>query len=271
MRSFIVILGVLLLVFQAKAQNGKYPMGARQSAMGGASVVLKDQWGIYNNPGVLSLVEGSHVFATYQNRFNIAAFQVMGAGYVQSVGSFKAGAGFYRSGDDLFSEQRFNLAVSHQLDRVSLGVSVDYLQYDISTVGTKGVMVMEFGGLAEITDQIHFAAHIFNLNQAELVSEGNEKIPTVMKAGLSFRPTTDLILSVETEKDLDFDEVFKVGVEYQVVENVFLRTGLNTEPFNGAFGVGFYPSSFQFDYAFTNDTNLGAIHEVSVSYALSKP
>ncbi|MEQ9231268.1 MAG: hypothetical protein RIF46_11350, partial [Cyclobacteriaceae bacterium] len=173
--------------------------------------------------------------------------------------------------DEFFSEQRVNVAFGHKLDRVSLGVSVDYLQYNIATVGTKGAMIIEFGGVAEITEQILFGAHVFNINQAKLVKETDERLPTVMKAGLSFLPSPDLIISIETEKDLDYDEVFRVGLEYQIVENLFIRTGLSTEPFNGAFGVGFQPKRFQVDYAFSNDSNLGSVHEVSVSYSLQKP
>lgn len=246
-------------------------MGARNAAMGGATTTLGDQWSLFNNIGAMGLIEGDHAFTSYQNRFNVAEFQTVGAGFIHDFGGLVGGVGFYRFGDEFFSEQRVNLAFGHKLDRVSLGVSVDYLQYNIATVGSKGSMVIEFGGVAEITEKIQFGAHIFNVNQANLVKETNEKIPTVMKAGLSFLPTEGLIINVETEKDLDYDEVFRVGLEYQIVENFFIRTGLSTEPFNGAFGVGFRPKRFQVDYAFSNDSNLGSVHEVSLSYSFKKP
>ncbi len=245
-------------------------MGARNAALGGATTTTGDQWSLFNNVGALGLVDGSYAFSSYQNRFNIAEFQTVGAGFVHDFGGLVGGAGFYKFGDEFFSEQRVNVAFGHKLDRVSLGVSVDYLQYNIATVGTKGAVIIEFGGVAEITEQILFGAHVFNINQARLVKETDERLPTVMKAGLSFLASADLVISIETEKDLDYDEVFRVGVEYQIVENLFIRTGLSTEPFNGAFGVGFQPKRFQIDYAFSNDSNLGSVHEVSVSYSLLK-
>jgi len=243
-------------------------MGGRNAAIGGASLTLGDHWSIFNNVGALALSDNNTAFTSYQNRFNLSEFQVVGAGYVHSIKKAVAGVGFYRFGDVLFSEQRVNLAIGHKLDRVSLGVSVDYIQYDISTVGTKSAIVIEFGGVAEITDQIQFGAHIFNVNQAELATADREKLPTIMKAGLSFRPTPELMINLETEKDLDFDEVFRLGLEYQIIETVYLRTGFRTAPFTGAFGLGFYPKQFQFDYSFSDDTNLGSIHEISVSYIL---
>lgn len=252
------------------SQNGKYPMGARQSAMGGASVALTDQWALFNNVGALGWLTEDYVFSSYQNRFGLSELSVVGAGYVQRFNKTTAGVGAYKFGDDLFSEQRLHVAVAHQLDMVSLGVSVDYLQYNISTVGTRGVMVVEFGGLANITKQLSVGAHVFNVNQARLVEGTEERVPTVMKAGIAYRPIDDLTINLETEKDLDFTEVFKAGLEYRIVEKVYLRTGFRTAPFNGAFGVGFHPKRFRFDYAFGNDTNLGATHEISAGFQIRK-
>lgn len=259
-----------LVAISALGQNGKYPLGARNASLGGASTTLGDQWSLFNNVGALALNNENAVFTSYQNRFNLSEFQVVGAGYIRVVRKTVGGVGFYRFGDDLFSEQRVNLAIGHKLDRVSLGLSIDYLQYNIATIGTKGRLLFEFGGVAEITDHIQFGAHIFNVNQAKLTSENPERLPTVMKAGLSFRPSDDLMINIETEKDLDFDEVFRLGLEYQIIENLFLRTGFSTAPFNGAFGIGFYPRKFQFDYSFSDNTTLGGVHEISISYLLKK-
>ena len=246
-------------------------MGARNSGMGGATTTLGDQWSLFNNVAGLGLVDGDYAFSSYQSRFGIKELQTIGAGFVHGFGKSTIGGGVFRFGDALFSEQRVSVGIGHQLDRVSLGISAGYLQYNISTVGSKGTLIIEFGGIANITEELSFGAHIFNVNQTSLVAEQDERIPTVMKAGLSYQPNEELILSVETEKDLDFDEVIRVGLEYQIVEDVFVRTGLNTEPFIGAFGIGFYPKNFQIDYSFSNDPNLGSIHEFSFSYVFSKP
>jgi hypothetical protein len=269
MRNLALLL--LLVSTGLLAQNGKFPMGARQASIGGAAVTLTDQWSLFNNVGALGLVSGDYGFTSYQNRFGISELSTIGAGYVKDFGSAAGGIGFYRFGDEYYSEQRVNLGYGHTLDMVSLGLSIDYLQYSITTVGSRGVVVLEFGGVAELTEKISFGAHIFNLNQANLVKDTGEKIPTVMKAGVSFRPSDDLMFNVETEKNLDFDEVFKAGLEYRIVEKVILRTGFRTAPFQGSFGIGFQPKKFQFDYAFGNDTNLGATHELSISYRIKQP
>lgn len=250
------------------AQDGKFNFGARNSGMAGASVTLGDQYSLFNNIGGLASVTDHALFGGYQNRYGVTEFQVIGAGaiYHSSIGN--AGVGFYKFGDDLFSQQRIHLAIGNKFQMVSLGLGADLLQYNVSTVGTKQALAIQFGGIAEITSKLFFGAHIFNLNQVNLVETTGERVPTVMKAGVSYRPNEELMINAEVEKDLDFDEIIKVGLEYQIIEHVFLRTGISTEPFLSAFGVGFHPKKLQFDYSYSNDSKLGSIHELSLAFSL---
>lgn len=261
---------VLSVLSFVRGQGGSFNLGARNSALAEASITLDDAHSLFNNVGGIARLENHSFIATYQNRYNIPEFQVVGTGiiYTSSIGN--AGIGFYKFGDDLFHQQRIHLALGNQFDRVSLGVGLGINQYHVSTVGTQHVLVLQFGGIAEITPQLLFGAHVFNLNQAKIVEETDEQVPTVMKTGISYRPTKEVIINIEVEKDLDYDEVIRAGVEYQVVKKVFIRTGVSTNPSVNAFGVGFNPKNLAFDYAYRNDVNLGAIHELSFTYSISK-
>lgn len=238
--------------------------------MAGASVTLGDEYSLFNNIGGLARVENHSAFASYQNRYGISEFQVIGAGAIYHSPFGNTGVGFYKFGDAIYSEQRLHLAFGNQFQMVSLGVGIDLHQVNIATIGTQRAIAIQFGGIAEITPQFRFGAHIFNVNQAEINNETGERVPTVMKAGLSYLPSSELRFTLEVEKDLGFDEVFKAGLEYQIIESVFVRTGISTEPFLGAFGVGFHPKNFKFDYAFSNESRIGSIHEISLAYAISK-
>ncbi len=233
-------------------------------------MTLGDHYSLFNNVGGLARVKSHFVFGGYQNRFGIREFQVIGAGAIYKTGLGNAGLGFHRFGDDLFSQQRLHLAIGNKFQLVSLGLAADLIQYNVSSVGTKRAIALEFGGIAEITSQLFFGAYIFNLNQVDLVKETGEKIPTVMKGGISYRPSEELFINVEVEKDLEFDEIIKAGLEYQIVENVFFRTGISSQPFLSAFGIGFHPKKLRFDYSYIDDSNLGSIHEVSLAYSFQQ-
>ena len=266
----ILLLLLVMYGFNAQAQIGSFNLGGRSAGMAGASLTLGDEFSLFNNIGGLGRVENHAAFASYQNRYGVSQFQVVGAGAIYHSDIGNAGVGFYKFGDDIYSEQRVHLAIGNKIQMVSLSLGVDLLQYNISTVGTNNAVAIQFGGIAEITKQLRFGAHVFNLNQAKLDSETGERLPTVMKGGLSYRPTDELMINMEVEKDLDFDEIFRAGIEYQIVEKVFVRTGISTQPFLGAFGIGFHPKNLKFDYAFSNDSKLGSIHEISVAYSFKQ-
>lgn len=270
MRSLITSFLAFFMLFASLGQDGTFSFGARNAGLAGASLTLDDEYSLFNNIGGMGRIENHAFFAGYQNRFNIAAFQVIGGGGIFHHTLGNAGLSYYKFGDDIFSQQKLQFAIGNKLQMVSLGLGVDWVQYDIATVGTQQVFAIQFGGVAEITPQFLFGAHIFNLNQATLISETGERLPTVMKSGISYRPTEELMLNAEVEKDLDFDEIFKAGVEYRIVENVFVRTGISTQPFTGAFGAGFHPKMLKFDYAYTNDAQLGNTHEFSLAYTFKK-
>ena len=258
------------MTFMSFSQDGKFNFGARDLGIGGASITLGDKYSLFNNIGGIARLEEHSLFGSYQNKYGIAEFQVVGVGAIYHSTLGNAGVGFYKFGNDLFSQQRVHVVVGNQFQMVSLGIGIDLLQYSISTVGTQHAFALQFGGIVEITPQFYFGAHIFNLNQVKLVKETNEKVPTVMKGGISYRSSSELMINLEVEKDLYFAEIIKVGLEYQIIENVYLRTGISSEPFLGAFGLGFSSGKIQSDYAYANDSRLGAIHEFSISYSFKK-
>ncbi len=263
-----LIILALLMLSESHAQDGDFGLGARNSALAGASSTLQDPWAIYNNIAGLGAITSSAGMISYQNRFGISAFQVVGGAYVQKTNLLNAGVSFYRFGDDLFNQQQMKIAIANQIDRVSLGLAASMVQVQIESLGSTNAIVLEFGGIATITDQLRFSGHAYNLNQAQLNEE--ETLPTIIKAGLAYQPIAKVLLVGEVQKDLDFDEIVKLGLEYEIIEHVWLRTGISTNPFKAAFGVGAFWRSVGIDYSFNDQTDLGSIHEFSMSYELSR-
>jgi len=263
----VLLLSLVLVISHAlRSQDGDFSFGARNSALGGASAVLSDAWSIYNNIAGLGNIKASTGMVGYQNRFGLSAFQVVGAAYVQQTSIVNGGLSFYRFGDELFNQQQVKLAVANSIQMVSLGLALDLVQVSIESLGTTRAAVLEFGGLVTISDQLQFAGHAYNINQAKL-SE-NETLPTILKAGIAYRPLSTISILGEVQKDLDFDEIVKVALEYEIVKEVWIRTGVSTNPFKAAFGAGTKWRSLGFDYAFNDQTDLGSIHEFSLAYYL---
>ena len=268
--SIVALAGFCLFGYWSNAQNGTFNLGARASGMGNASATLADEWSIFNNIGALAQVESPAAFATYQNRYGVPDLNTFGGGFAKPIFNGVGGIGIFRFGNDLYNEQKINVGFSNQFGLASLGLNVNYLQYNIVGAGTRSILFLDFGGLATLTEQLVFGAQITNINQAQLSSFSGEKVPTVMTAGLSYRPSDRLMLNAEVEKDLDFDAVLKFGLEYEIIDKLRVRTGIIGEPFESAFGIGFRPSSFDIDYSYRNNPDVGDIHEMSIVYRFAK-
>lgn len=250
------------------AQDGDFRLGARNAAMAGVSTTLEDGWAIHNNIAGIGRMDHSAANITYQNRFNLSNFQVVGGSYVQHMHFGNAGIGFYRFGDDLYSQQKMTLGFANTIEMVSLGVAASIVQVSIEGIGTESAVVLEFGGVANITEQLKFGAHVFNLNQADLAE--NIPVSTVIKGGVAYLITKELAINLEVQKDLDFEEIVRIGLEYEVIKNFWLRTGISTNPFRSAFGAAFHWKDFMLDYAFNDQSDIGVIHEFSLGYQIRK-
>lgn len=266
-----IVLFFTLLPHIVQAQDGAYYLGGRNTALSGASVTLADHWAIFNNPGALGSLQTSSAMVSYQNRYNLAGFHVVGGGFVYHHELANAGVKYFKFGDQLFNQQIAGLVLANRFQMVSLGLGVNVIQTHIEGQQTNRIIALEMGGTAEITNQILLGAHIFNFKHGQ-------NYPTTMKAGLSFRPTSSLKINAEVEKQLEAREKVKSGLEYEIIENVFVRTGVNIQSNDlskslvyGTFGLGLGLKGLLFDYAFTNE-DLGAIHEISLAYQLkTKP
>ncbi len=271
-RLCIFSLFLLCLTYQkASAQNGRYEISARNAAMAGASATVSDAFSAFHNVGTLGAYdEGLAAVAGYQNRFGIKELSLFGFGVAapMNFGTLSLMAGRYGT-TDLYNEQRLGLAFGNTIDFVSLGVAVNYIQYSIETAGTRRMVSIDFGGLVEVSKNLMFGAYIRNLNQAKIQDYTDERLPTLLVLGFSYRPIESLMVNAEVEKDVEQDTQVKVGLEYSPIQQVYLRTGIKVQPFEGAFGVGFRPKRFLFDYAYISTPDLGDKHELSIGYLIT--
>lgn len=267
-----LIFSLLFLPLLGYGQIDNEALGARARGLGNAAVTLRETWAIFNNVAGLATLEDASLGFTYDNRFGVAEFQTFGIAGVLPVAWGVGGLSVSRFGDELYSETRIGLGFARELDKVSLGLKVNYLQVNLQDLGSAGAVVLEFGGLVQISPELHLGAHIYNLNQAQMTTDFDdaERIPTVLKAGLSFRPIETLRLNVETEKDIDYEASFKAGVEYEIIPKLSLRTGIQTKPFANHFGLGFRPRRLDIQYALSSHQVLGLSHHLSLAWQFTQ-
>lgn len=267
--NFTLFFYLALAIWQHQAQaQEQCNFGARAAGMGWATVTVTDVWALSNNTAGIANSEASAVGVYAENRFSEFAFTTIalqGIYPTQKYGTY--GLSMSRFGDLLFSQQHVGLGVAHKLGQFSLGAKADVWQVAVKEYGSQKAIAMSVGVQGEVLPKLYFGAFAYNLNQARLASFEDERLPTVMKAGLSYRPTPRLLLAAETEKNIDHDADFKAGAEYALLQDKFiLRSGFSTRSSNLTFGAGFKARLVQVDYAFSSATLLGLSHYLSISY-----
>ncbi|MBX2969609.1 MAG: hypothetical protein KF803_09560 [Cyclobacteriaceae bacterium] len=265
-----VLLALLILfAIRAGAQSVSTLMGARANGMGYASAALFDSWGIFNNmAGIARLDEPSAIFV-YDLRPALPGGNRTAAGLAWPTQAGVIGGGVFRFGDDVYNESLLTAGFSNQFGLAALGVKVNYIQYSAEGFGRKGVFTIGFGGIAELTEQLSVGAYITNINQPK-ISEDGERIPTLLTAGICFKPTSKIIIATELEKDLEANANWKTGIEYSFHKKFCARTGFNLKPNTAFFGLGFKTPRLAIDYAIQHTVQLSLSHQASVNYFFNR-
>lgn len=262
----------LLLLLPGGLQAQTFPAfsGARAAGLGHAQVTLSDTWAVQNNIGALAFVEEPQLAFGFHTRLQLPELNTFGALLAWPLQSAALGVSFSRYGTGPYSLQSVGFGYSHRISYLSLGMKACYLQQSIEHVGSHGSLVLEAGGKAELNPQLHFAAHAYNLSQSRFSRHSEERIPILLKAGLSYLPTAKLQLHVQTFKDIEYPARFSAGIAYALIPQLVVRSGIQTRPLQPAFGLGFHLRRVLFDYAFQQQSQVGVKHQLSIGYRLQQ-
>jgi hypothetical protein len=271
---------LLLSIVGAYAQgNGPGTRGARAAALGNASVTLTDVWAVGNNAAGLGQLSRPVVGVYAENRYLLSALNTVAVAAAMPLGAVEndkaqngvVGVELQRFGGRLYNEQRVGAGYGYRGGLVSVGARVDMLQLSIEGLGSRQAVAVSLGGQAELVPKrLVFGAYLYNLNQAKLADYQDERVPTVLKAGLSYRPTTKVSLNIETEKDVEQEADFKAGLEYRMIEKLALRAGFRTLTEETTGGLGFQAGALQIDYAAAWHAALGLSQHVGISFQFEK-
>ena len=244
-------------------------MGARAQGMGHASACLYDVWALNNNVAGLAKTTSPGAGVSYHAIPTFPPFNRMSAVASVPLGWGVAGASLFRFGDDLYSEQIVSLGFANSFGLASLGLKVNYLQYRAEGLDTRGALSVSFGGIAHLTEQLSFGAHVINLNQPVINAQTGDRLPTLLTTGLTVQLSPNVIAAAEIEKDIDRSPTMKAGFEYQVLKKIALRGGFNIHPQSGFVGIGARAKKFDVGYTLEMNRLFGASHQASITFNAS--
>lgn len=281
MQKLIYIFLLTFFIQCSFAAGDNYGLGARSGGMANASVTLSDLWSIHHNQAGLANIESITTGIYYQNRFGLNELGVQGVALalpIQEMSKGVIGVSVTYFGYSQYSDSKIGLAYSKMLGKkYSVGLQLDYLQTRIGgDYGNRTAFAGELGIRAKLLSNLNLGVHIYNPTRSKIneftVQETllTERIPTIMRAGLSYTFSEQVLIAIEVEKDVYYSPIFKMGVEYRPVEQLYLRGGLATDPVYNTFGFGLYFKSFKLDFSGSKHQVLGYTSEISLIYGFAK-
>ena len=262
---YIILCGYVQTNCYAGGDN--FPLGARSAGMAAASVVLTDIWASANNQAGLGYLERSTAATYYENRLNVKSLSIQSGAFAIPVKSTTIGVNYRYFGFSKYNESKFGLAIGKRLgEKFALGVQMDYFHTHFAgDYGNFGALCGEIGLLYEPVKHLMVGAHLFNISQSRQKGNLNERIPTVMRFGIGYSIQDKATISLETEKDLRMDAVFKGGLEYNPIGELFIRCGVSTGYiYQYAFGLGYGWKNIKLDIAFSHHKFLGYSPHISI-------
>ena len=260
MKSIKLILFILLLPYLSIASSENHIAGARSNAMANASVAAFDIWANYNNQAGLAKLEKIHLGVFYENRFMLEDLSTKAIAFYlpTKLGGFNINLSQF--GSDLYKESKIGLGYSKALGKhFWASVQLNQMRVELNEIyGDQTKYNFELGLLAEIISGFYLGFHLFNPTQEKYETfYFDEAIPTVARFGCSWHLSDKTLLNSEIHKDFDHDIRLKIGLEHQLIDDLFIRLGVSNHPNQISFGMGYEFKIMKMNLAYSKHQTLG--------------
>lgn len=256
------ILLSLAISTTAMAYDISNPIGGRSAAMGRTSACSQGLWAIQNNPAGLSQLKGLAFGGYYENRWFTKATGFKSAAFAMSFDKAGTiGVSFNQFGYELYNENKLGIAYAKGFGQyIQIGIQLDYLFLKSNDdYGRQDAITFEIGLQSHVTDKLTLGTYLFNPVSFKMHTFNDAKIPTVFRFGIEYQFTKNFSAQCEIEKDTSHKGVsLRAGLEYEVINNLFIRAGAQSNPGIVTFGVGYQIKFFQINIAAQMHNKLGA-------------
>lgn len=269
MKHFLLICFSMLISISSSAFQYYKTVGAKSISMGGISLLPADFWSVFNNQAGLATNNywaGGFAYDSYLGIDKNLSLKSAGLIIPTKSGTFGLNLNYY--GYSAYNEQKIGLAYGKSLGKmVTVGLQIDYLSVNIGNdYGNAGAVTFELGIIAQISDNWQIASHVFNPFMVKIGQINPETVPAIIKIATAYNIDQDILLLAEYEQQTDIRGVFKVGMEYRVIEQFFVRGGLSTNPDLFSFGIGLKMSNLNLDVGTSYHQVLGFSPKAALYY-----
>ncbi len=263
MKLALITISILLLSSCVFCQ---FDPGAVQISLSGSNVTdEKDVFSLFNNAACLRQLTSREIGIFYSpSPFGLKEMANTFIAYNEpfTFGNIAIGAMYY--GFDLYNELKISAGYSNSIyNEFSFGLALNLHSVNIRNYGSDLVFYINTGMRMKIIEEIYFGFTISNLNRATFGSEKNQ-IPSIIKTGLGYCPAGNILFAFAFEKESDYKENISLGIDYNIIDPISIRSGFSTSISKFSGGIGIHYSVFNLNYAFIYHNDLGITHQTDL-------
>jgi hypothetical protein len=263
--------GLLFLCGSISAQTLRRPVVASYTSQGAYSLHHIDVFSFAANQAALAQLSQTYIGIYGEKRFmlNELSNYQLALGIPVSSGNAGFKAGYY--GSNMYNETEFGLAYARKLgSKADIGVQFNYYGIKIAGYGNASAVGLEVGAIFHLSDQLHTGIHIRNPVGAKFGKDNQEKIPSVYTIGLGYEASQKLLLTTEINKEETQPINVHAAIQYQLVETIRAKLGINTATGTAWMGVGFSFKTLRLDVMSSYHPQLGITPGISLVAQLKR-
>ena len=246
------------------------PVGSKTNSIGNCSVALSEFWSCHNNPAGFADYNNIAVGLSYENRFLLKELAYKNIGVIIPFNIGVIGITASQFGYNHYNENLIGLGLSRSFGpNLKIGLKLDYifLKHSIDYAKIQTV-TFELGIQYHINKSLCLGAYIFNPINVKLKTFNKERIPIIMRIGLSYFVKEDFLITAEIEENFENNFSYRFGLEYEIYKKLFVRSGFQLKPEIFTFGFGYDYNWFTIDISAHMNQVLGASLSCSFIYKI---
>ncbi len=269
-RFFISGLLVLSLFTHVYAWDILQPSGGKTNSLGKCSVALSDFWSLHNNPAGFSSYKNISIGLSYENRFLLKELGYKNIGLLLPIKNSVIGISTSQFGYEHYNENVIGFALARNFGpHLKIGLKLDYIflkfSGDYENISTP---TFELGLQYEINENLNLGVYLFNPINVKTKSINDSKIPIIMRFGFSYFIKDDFMITNEIEENYEENFSYRFGLEYELNDNLFIRSGFQFKPELFTFGIGYNYKWCKIDVAGEMNQDLGASINCSLIFKI---
>jgi len=169
----------------------------------------------------------------------------------------------------LLKDYQSEVTLGYSLNLYSLdyGLSVGYEDHGIDP-GSGQAVGVNLAAQAVLRGRTRVGFYSMNINNTN-IGKDDEQLRRRVGVGVNYQPYRGVETALDISGELGEQIQYRGGIDFQVVDFLWLRTGIRTEPNIYSFGAGIRLKGFMFDYGFsTGGGVLDDTHQVAIGYRL---